>query len=79
MSESIKSWVKAALVRAVKTAAQTFIATIGSAAILSEVDWVVVASATALAAILSVATSVAGIKEVDDGASLPQIAKSKQV
>ena len=58
------AWVKAAAVRAIKTVAQTAVATIGTTAVMSEVDWVVVASASALAGILSVLTSVAGLPEV---------------
>lgn len=65
MSNKTKKWLKAAAVRAVKTMAQTFIATIGSAAVLAAVDWKVVASATVLAGILSLATSVAGLPEVE--------------
>ena len=65
MSEKTRRWIKAAGVRAVKTMAQTFIATVGSAAVLAAVDWKVVASATVLAGILSVATSVAGLPEVE--------------
>ena len=65
MSDKTKKWLKAAGVRAVKTMAQTFIATIGSAAVLAAVDWKVVVSATILAGILSVATSVAGLPEVE--------------
>ena len=61
-----KKWIKAEAVRAVKTMAQTFIATIGSAAVLAAVDWKVVVSATVLAGILSVATSVAGLPEVEE-------------
>lgn len=61
-----KKWLKAAGVRAVKTMAQTFVATIGSAAVLAAVDWKVVTSATVLAGILSIATSVAGLPEVED-------------
>ncbi|WP_302802940.1 holin [Eubacterium ventriosum] len=66
MSDKTKNWIKAAGVRAVKTMAQTFIATIGSAAVLAAVDWKVVVSATVLAGILSVATSVAGLPEVEE-------------
>lgn len=61
-----KKWAKAAGVRAVKTMAQTAIATIGSAAVLSAVDWSVVASATVLAGGLSLLTSVAGLPECKD-------------
>ena len=61
----MKKWWKAAGVRAVKTFAQAFIGTIGAAALLSEVNWQVVISASLLAAILSLATSLAGLPEVD--------------
>lgn len=60
----MKSWLKAASIRAVKTMAQTAIATIGTAVVLSSVDWVQVVSATVLAGILSILTSVAGLPEV---------------
>ena len=58
-------WFKAAGIRALKTLAQTAVATIGTAAVLSEVDWRIVASASVLAAILSLLTSLAGLPEVD--------------
>lgn len=61
-----KKWAKAAAVRAVKTMAQTFVATIGTAAVLGDVDWIMVASASALAGVLSVATSVAGLPELSE-------------
>lgn len=61
-----KVWIKAAAVRAIKTVAQTAIATIGSTALLTEVDWAVVGSASALAGILSILTSVAGLPEVKE-------------
>ena len=60
-----RKWARAAGVRAVKTMAQTAIATIGSAAVISAVDWKVAVSATVLAGILSMLTSVAGLPEVD--------------
>lgn len=61
-----KKWWKAAGIRAVKTFFQTFIASIGSSAVLESVNWAVVFSASALAAILSMATSLAGLPEVED-------------
>lgn len=64
MSEKAKKWLKAAVVRAVKTVAQTAVATIGTAAVLSSVDWVMVVSASALAGVLSLLTSIAGLPEV---------------
>ena len=62
---NFKLWIKAAGVRAVKTAAQTAVATIGTAAVMGNVNWAVVASASALSGILSLLTSTAGIPEVD--------------
>lgn len=59
-----KAWLKAAGVRAIKTVAQTAIATIGTTAMLTEVNWAVVASTAALAGLLSLLTSVAGLPEV---------------
>lgn len=66
MSNKTKKWMKAAGVRAAKTMAQTFVATVGSAAVLSAVNWQVVLSGSVLAGILSVATSVAGLPEVEE-------------
>lgn len=65
MSEQTKKWWKAAGVRAVKTMAQTAVATIGAAAVLSAVEWLVVVSASVLAGVLSLLTSVAGLPEVE--------------
>jgi hypothetical protein len=63
-----KNWLKAAGVRAIKTVAQTAVATIGTSAVIGDVNWVMVASASALAGILSLLTSVAGLPEVKEGA-----------
>lgn len=60
----VKKWWKAAGVRAIKTVAQTAVATIGTAAVLSAVDWKMALSASALAGVLSILTSIAGIPEV---------------
>lgn len=65
MSEKTKKWIRAAGVRAIKTVAQTAVATIGSSAVLCEVNWAVVASASLLAGVLSLLTSIAGLPEVE--------------
>lgn len=61
----MKDWFKAAGLRAIKTVAQTAVATIGTSALLSDVNWIVVASASVLAGILSMLTSVAGLPELE--------------
>lgn len=66
MSNKAKLWIKAAGVRAIKTIAQTAVATIGTAAVVSSVDWRMVASASLLAGVLSLLTSVAGLPEVKE-------------
>lgn len=60
-----KIWLKTAGVRAIKTVAQTAVATIGTSAMLAQVDWIMVASASTLAGLLSLLTSVAGLPEVE--------------
>lgn len=66
MKDKTKKWIKAAIIRAVKTVAQTAIATIGTAVAIGQVDWVLVGSASFLAGVLSLLTSVAGLPEVKD-------------
>ena len=62
---NFKDWIKAAGIRSIKTVAQTAVATIGTAVVLGNVDWVMVASASALAGVVSLLTSIAGLPELD--------------
>lgn len=71
----LKKWALAALVRAVKTAAQTAVGAIGATAIFTEVNWSVVGMTALLSFVLSLLTSVAGLPEVEGGASVAKIAK----
>lgn len=64
--EKILTWLKCAGIRALKTVAQTAIATIGTSALLAEVNWIAVVSASALAGVLSLLTSLAGLPECKD-------------
>jgi len=64
--EKIQRWLKAAGIRAIKTMAQTLIATVGSAAVFSEVNWPMVCSASLLSGVLSLATSIAGLPELKE-------------
>lgn len=63
----MKEWIKAAGIRAIKTIAQTALASIGTSAMLSQVNWLAVASASVLAGILSLLTSIAGLPEIKKG------------
>ena len=72
MKNNFKEWLKCAGIRAIKTVAQTAVATIGVSAVMSEVNWLAVCSASLLAGILSLLTSVSGLPEVNDG----QVVKS---
>lgn len=65
MKYDMKQWINAAGVRAVKTVAQTAVATIGTSAVMGEVNWLMVGSASLLSGILSLLTSVAGLPELD--------------
>lgn len=68
-SFNFKEWIKKAGIRALKTVAQTAITTIGTTALITEVNWLVVLSASALAGVLSLLTSLAGLPEVDNGST----------
>ena len=70
--KNCKKWLKCAGIRAIKTVAQTAVSTIGVSAMLSDVNWLAVCSASVLAGVLSLLTSVSGLPEVDDG----QVVKS---
>lgn len=69
----MKAWLKAATVRALKTAAQTTLALVGTSQFIHEINWVAILSAVCLATLASYLTSIAGIPEVDGGESLTKI------
>ena len=73
MNENVLKWFKAAGIRALKTIAQTAVATIGTTAVMNEVDWIMVGSASLLAGILSLLTSVAGLPELNDSNSNSEV------
>lgn len=66
MMKNLRTWLKAAGIRAIKTVAQTAVAMIGTSVVVSDVNWVAVVSASALAGALSILTSVAGLPEVNE-------------
>lgn len=66
MKNNFKKWIKCAGIRAIKTIAQTAVATIGTSAVLGDVNWIMVASASALSGILSILTSIAGLPEAKE-------------
>ena len=69
MKRDWKAWIHAAGIRAIKTIAQTAVATIGTATVMGEVDWLMIGSAAVLAGVLSVLTSIAGLPELSEGES----------
>ncbi len=75
--DTIKQWAASALTRAVKTGAQTLVALIGTGAVgITELNWRSLLSVTATAVVLSLLTSLAGVPEVEDGASVPEQVKA---
>lgn len=73
--EKIIKWLKAAGIRAVKTMAQTAIATIGTSAVLKQVDWILVASSSLLSGILSILTSITGLPELNQSEKVTYVEK----
>lgn len=73
MKTNWKNWIKVAGVRAIKTVAQTAVATIGTATVISEVDWLMVVSASVVAGVLSLLTSLAGLPETTKVLGLPEL------
>ena len=78
VSVDTKEWAKAAGIRAVKTMAQTAVATIGAATVVSAVDWRVVVSAAVVAGVVSILTSVAGIPEVKNKETIAEASEKEE-
>ena len=76
--DNFLTWLKCAGIRAIKTMAQTALGVIGASLVISDVDWKVVLSASVLAGIVSILTSIAGIPEVSDGKNLKKILQGKE-
>ncbi len=72
MSDKTKKWIAAAGVRALKTMAQTAVATVGTAVIMAEVEWLLVVSTSMLAGVLSVLTSIGGLPELEDWSEIDE-------
>lgn len=79
ITPKFRIWVKAAGIRAIKTIAQTAIATIGTSAALNNVDWIMVGSASLLAGILSILTSIAGLPEVEAEDEARKLAETRKI
>lgn len=78
MNEKVLNWIAAAAVRAVKTAAQAALGVMSAASLMGDVSWVMVGSAALFSAIYSLITSVAGIPEIEEGASVMKLMKGEQ-
>lgn len=78
MNEKVLTWLAAAAVRALKTAAQAALGVMSAASLMGDVSWVMVGSAALFSAIYSLITSVAGIPEIEEGASVMKLMKGKQ-
>lgn len=78
MNEKVLTWLAAAAVRALKTAAQAALGVMSAASLMGDVSWVMVGSAALFSAIYSLITSVAGIPEIEEGASVMKLMKGEQ-
>lgn len=78
MNEKVLTWLAAAAVRAIKTAAQAALGVMSAASLMGDVSWAMVGSAALFSAIYSLITSVAGIPEIEEGASVMKLMKGEQ-